>query len=151
MSNTKANVIATLFDAANREQFYIGGYGGYVWQGDSGGSDDGQAISCDVIDRSHPKNDPNPENIKSFYHIFVWFRPVPGATIAFSYAVDDPDGEYISAGTIDASLPSGQDHVHFNAQGRRIFPRLVESSVLQGVVLRGWLIHYKDLGRHSAP
>lgn len=151
LSNTKANFIANLIDSANREQFYIGGYTGYVWLGDSGGSDDGSSITCTVIDRAHPKSTNAPEGINCFYHLFVWFKPVVGATISVSYALDDPDGTYVSLGTIDASQASGQNHIHFKALGRRIYPKFVESSTLQGVALRGWLLYYKNMGRHNAP
>ena len=151
ITNTPANVIANLLDSGNREQFYIGGYNGYVWQGDSGGTDDGSAISLDVIDRAHPKTDfNNSEKVKGFYSLFVWFSPVPGATISVSYAVDDPDGSYTSLGTIDASKASGQARIRFNATGRRIYPRFQESSTLQGMIMRGWEVYYKVLGRSNA-
>ena len=151
ISNVKANVIANMMDESNREQFYIGGYDGYVYVGDSGGSDNGSDILCDVIDRAHPKADANNENVKCFTHLFLWFSPLSGATINVSYAIDNPDGPYISLGTIDASNPSGQNHIHFKALGRRIYPRFIESSKLQGIVYRGWRLYYRDMGRHNRP
>jgi hypothetical protein len=151
LTNVKANIIATMLDNASREQFYIGGYTGYVWQGDVGGSDDGQPITCEVIDRAHPKNDNDSENVKSFYHLFLWFNPVPGSTVNVSYAIDNPEGTYVSLGTLDTSLPSGQQHVHMIALGRRIYFKFTESSMTQGIILRGWKLYYKNLGRHHAP
>lgn len=151
ISNTKANVISTMRGNDNRDHFYIGGYDGHVYEGDLGGSDNGHDISCDVIDRAHPKNDISSETIKCFTHIFVWFEPIVGSTVEVSYAIDNPEGTYIVLGNIDASIASGQNHLHFKALGRRIYPRFKESSNLQGLVLRGWRLYYRNMGRHNAP
>lgn len=149
IDNTKGNIMAIMEDSDGDKNFYMGGYTGYVWQGDVGHSDDGSAISCELIDRAHPKgNDEfSPETIKSFYEIRVFFKPQSGFTITVSYAIDDPDGSYTSAGTIDGSATSGQGYVRFNAQGRRLYPKFTESGVGTPGAIRGWQIEYRNLGR----
>ena len=163
LTNTPSNYVAIMRDDNNTNQCYLGGYynpittlgGGYVWSMDMGGSDDGNAISCEVIDRGHPdyggSNPPNIEEQKCFYHFFAWFKPVSNIILSISYAIDDPEGTYISIGTIDCSKESGQDHIHFRAIGRRIYFKIQESSIYSGLIIRGWKCYYKDLGRHNAP
>jgi hypothetical protein len=160
--NTLAGYCAMMRDTDNRPSFYVAGVyksvapvagGGYVWKGDSGGSDDGSAIDCEVMDRGHPKQDPNPTNNKMFYHIFVWFKPssTPGATASVYAHKNDPDSTPILLGTIDLTKPSGQDHVHFNITGRRCYIHIVENSIVDSIVIRGWQVWYKDVGQHHAP
>ncbi len=169
INNTKANVIAALHDENNNLGFYAGGItdldsntmGGFVWRGDSGGSDDGLPISAEVVDRGHPRylvnpigeaiNYPTPENIKIFSHLFIWFLPMPNVTLnAYGY-IDSPESTPIFIGSVSCNNPSGQAHLHFNLRGRRLYIRIVETSTLQGITLRGWKIYYYDVGRHNAP
>jgi len=147
LSNVKANYIAEMKDSASRNQSYLAGYTGYVWQGDVGGSDDGSAITCEVIDRGHPGIDPDPEEKKNFYRIMVWFETASGTTITVSYALDDPDGSYTSLGTIDCGHTSGQGAINFNVIGNRIYYKITESTLGQTLVLRGWRTFYKVVGR----
>src|SRR3990167_4538703 len=140
--NTKANVLAIIEDTSNNESIYLGGYGGYVWQGDTGLSDDGAAISVEIIDRAHPKDDHTPEQLKSFSEIRVYFKPQASVTATVSYAIDDPDGTYVAAGTVDCSLTSGMDAVRFDAQGLRLFPRIVNSATGQPLIIRGIEVAY---------
>ena len=150
IANTKANVLAIIEDASNNESVYLGGYGGHVWQGDSGLSDDGAAISCEVIDRAHPKELGAPNELNSFSEIRVYFKPQAGVTATVSYAIDDPEGTYVSAGpspTIDCSATSGMDSVRFDAQGLRLFPKVANSATGQPLTIRGIEVDYQPLGR----
>lgn len=147
LTNVKANFITEMKDTASRNQSYLAGYSGYVWQEDIGGSDDGAAITCEVVDRGHPAVDPSPEEKKMFYQITAWFETAPGTIITVSYALDDPDGSYTSIGTIDCSHSSGQGTLRFNAIGNRIYFKITEGTVGQTLVLRGWRAFYKPLGR----
>jgi len=159
LDNTIANYCTMMHDATNTPQFYLGAAynsvallgGGTVWIGDTGGTDDGTPISVEVMDRGHPRQDATPETQKCFYHLFVWFKPIAGVTLTAYAYLDDPEGTPVSLGTVDCSRASGQDHIHFKKIGRRMYIRLIESSALQGQVLRGWKVYYKDLGRHNAP
>lgn len=166
---TPGNYCAALHDSASRLQFFLAGVrnapagiiGGYVWQGDIGGTDDGASISSEVVDKGHPRysmsplgtpmNYPTPENVKMFTHVFFWFKPNPNVTLNVYAYIDDPDGTPIFLGTVNCGNTSGQNHLHFNLLGRRMYIRVVETSTIQGLVLRGWKIHYKDVGRHNAP
>lgn len=147
ISNTKANVTALLEDDTGRTKFYLGGYSGYSWEGDTGFADDSAEISCEAITRALPRNDQMPDNVKSFYRFMVWFKPQTGVTATISYALDDPESTYFDIGTIDMSLANGQDFVRFNAQGRRIYMRIYNSGTTEPVTIRGWKLFYKDLGR----
>lgn len=159
LTNTKANTAASMHDTTNKMQYYVGGAydsnsgtgGGFVWQADTGGTDDGADITCTVTDRGHPRQDPRPENKKAFYHLFVWFKPTANVVFNAYVVLDDPDGTPLYIGQIDASKASGQDHIHFNKRARRLYVRLVETSSYQGQVLRGWRVSYKDVGQHNAP
>ena len=169
ISAIKGNFCANMHDTAKKIQFYVGGVynvpatagGGYVYQGDSGGTDNGTNITCEVVDRGHPAMQlsqmgvampaGNSENKKSFSHIFVFFKPTAGVALSIYGLLDDPDGTPQFLGTIDASRPSGQDHIHINVRCRRLYVRIVESSELQGLVIRGWQLYYKDIGQHNAP
>lgn len=143
--NTKANIAMLTEDSSNNEYFNIGGYGGYVWTGDSGLSDDSAAISCEVIDRARPEEES--ETIKSFYCLIVYFQPQASVTATASYAVNNPDGTYITIGTIDPSKASGSQRLKFNAQGQRIYIKISHSAIGQPLMLRGWQLMYKDTGR----
>lgn len=146
--NTKANVAQIIEDANNNEIFYIGGYGGHVWQGDSGQSDDGAAIACELIDRAHPRPDSNPEMKKSFYELIVWFKPQNAVTVTAAYALDDPDAAFATIGTVDISKAEGQYRMRIpNAIGHRFFPKFTNSATGQPLTLRGWRVYYKTLGR----
>lgn len=145
--NTKSNIATIIEDSSNNELFYIGGYGGYAWQGDVGLSDDGSAISCEVIDRALPRPDKFPESEKVFNELIVWFKTQASVTMTVSYALDDPENAYTSPGTIDMSNATGQDRLRFNATGRRIFFKFVNSATGQPVILRGWKCFYRTLGR----
>jgi len=147
--NTKANIGAIIEDASNNELFYLGGYGGHVWQGDTGLSDDGAAISCEVIDRAIPRPDQNPEEEKSFNELIVWFKTQANVTVTASYALEDPENAYTTIGTIDISKISGQDRLRFNAIGHRIYFKFVNSTTGQPLTLRGWRCMYQVLGRVS--
>lgn len=147
LPNNKANVTALLEDSTGRTKFYLGGYEGYAWEGDTGFSDDGSDITCEAITRALPRNDPMPDNIKSFYEFIVWFKPQAGVTATISYAINDPESVYFDVGTIDMSLSNGQDSVRFNAQGNRIYMRIYNSGTTEPVTIRGWKVLYKDLGR----
>jgi hypothetical protein len=151
VSNLQANCCATLHDASSKLQFFTGGVSnGYVQQGDSSGTDGGLNITCDVVDRGHPLQDATPENQKVFSHIFVWFKPNAYATLSVYGYIDDPDGTPILLGTIPMTNPSGQGHIHMNKVARRLYVRLVETSNIQGLVIRGWKVYYKNVGRHNA-
>lgn len=145
IANTKGNVAAIIEDSANNEFFNIGGYTGYVWTGDTGLSDDGAAISCEVIDRSRPI--PASETIKSYYQATVFFKTQASVTALLYYAINDPDGTHVLIGTIDCSRASGQHTMKFNAQGERIFLRVTHSAIGQPLTLRGWLVGYQDMKR----
>jgi len=159
--NTIANFCTTMRDSDNKPMFYVAGVydlalatgGGYVWKGDTSGSDDGSNILCEAMDRGHPKQDPNPTNNKQFYHCFVWFKPVsPGPATASVYAhKNDPDGTPLLIGTVDLTKPSGIDHIHFNMVGRRCYIHVSESSQVGEIVIRGWQVWFKDVGQHHAP
>lgn len=146
MTNTPGNVAAILRDSSNNKIFYVGGYTGYVWQGDTGYSDDGAALTAEVIDRSHPREE-DTEEIKSFSGITVWFKPQSSTSIGVSYAIDDPDGSYVSVGTIDASLSRGHDTVTFDAQGSRLYPKFTNAETGQPVTIRGWDVRSQNTGR----
>lgn len=159
ISNVKANYCTTMHDAQGKVQFYLGGVrdvagavgGGYVWQGDTGGTDDGIAIACEVVDRGHPRQQGNVENVNMYDHIFVWFKPTASTTLSIYAYADDPDGTPIFIKDITCDNPSGQEHIHLNMICRRLYIRIVESSNIQGLVLRGWRVWFKDVGRHHAP
>lgn len=159
VASTPGNYCTSLRDVDSKLKFYLGGIadvgagidGGYVWLGDSGGSDDGTNISVEVVDKGHPHQDPSPEDIKMFSHLFVWFKPNPLVTLNIFAYIDDPTGTPISLGSFPCTNTSGQQHVHFNLIGRRFYVRITESSTTQGNVLRGWKVYYKNVGRHNAP
>ena len=153
ITNVPGNFCAPMRDELSALRFCLAGTSGYVWYGDRSTTDDGSAITCEVIDRGHPKADVNPENNKMFYHLFVWFKPTAGVTLNTSILKNDPDGTPIVPAnyTIDASAPSGQAHIHFNATARRLYVKITESSSIGGLVLRGWALYYKDIGQHNAP
>lgn len=150
LTNCKGNVISIMKDSTNKERFYLGGYTGYVWEGDTGGTDDGSAISCTVIDRAHPRigenQFPSQDEIKNFYELTVFFKPSTTTVTAY-YAIDTPDASYTSIGTIDCSATSGQATLRFNALCRRIFFKFTESGSGTSLVLRGWIPKFKLLGR----
>ena len=149
--NTTSNYMAVMRDPTGINRCYLAGYTGYIWQMDTGGSDDGLAISCSAIDRGHPLGDQSFEDQKCFSHFFMWYKPTVGVTITVSYAVDDPDGVYQQIGAIDCSHSSGQDHIHFKAVGRRLYFKIEESSIATDLIIRGWRCYYRVIGRHHAP
>lgn len=166
-----AHYSALLRDSFGTFQYFIGGTpptgiganitGGFVYQGDIGGSDDGLPISVEVIDKGHPRyllnpigqpiNYPTPENVKVFNHLFLWYKTLPApVTIQVWGIIDDPTNTPVLLGTFDGTHPSGQEHLHMNLRGRRLYVRVTESSTQLGLVIRGWKIHFKDVGRHTA-
>lgn len=169
--NLPVHYAALLHDNFNVLQYYVGGTpptgasanltGGYVYQGDIGGSDDGISLTSEVIDKGHPRyllnpigqpiNYPTPENIKVFNHFFIWYKTLPVAsTIQVWGIIDDPTNIPVLIGTISGTHPSGQEHLHMNLQGRRLYIRITETSTQQGLLIRGWKVHYKDVGRHTS-
>jgi hypothetical protein len=166
--NLPANVSALLHDDMGIYQYYIGGApsatgpnisGGWVYQGDISGTDDGAPITIEVIDKSHPRylmnpsgqsvNYPTPENIKVFSQMFIWFKtmPTPGVQLKVYGIIDDPTNVPILIGTINCTNPTGQEHLTMNLQGKRLYIRILETSAIQGVLLRGWKVYFKDVGR----
>lgn len=144
--NTHGNVAAIFEDSSNNEYFHIGGYGGYVWQGDSGLSDDGSSISCEVIDKALP--DIVSDNVKIFTELVVYFKPQASVTMSAYYAIDDPDGTYVLIDTVDVSKASGVQRLkRFNAQGRRIYIKFTHSAIGQPLIIRGWEVKYTYTGR----
>lgn len=160
LSTTPANYCVTMRNTANVLRFYLcSAYdlindtgGGYVYLGDEGGTDDGTNITCSVTDRGHPQDDPSPENQKSFYHVFVWYKKMASspATLTIKGIKDDPDGTPITIGTVVCSADSGQAHLHMNIICRRLYIQVEETGDHEDLVLRGWRVYYKDLGRHHA-
>ena len=147
LTNTKSNIAAIIEDANNNESVYFGGYGGHVWQGDTGLSDDGSVIACEVISRAHPDRDTAQDSVKSFQELLVWFAPQAGVTATASYAVDDPNGTYTTIGTVDCSKASGQDRLRFAGYGRRCYIKVVNSASGQPLTLRGMKVLYQSLDR----
>lgn len=147
IANVKANYITELKDSASRNQNYLAGYTGYVWSGDTGGSDDGSAVSCEVIDRGHPNVDPYPDQKKTFYEILVLFKVASGTTITVSIAPDNPEGTYTSVGTIDCGTASGRETLRFNVTCFRSYVKITESGTGTTLTLRGWQMKYKVVGR----
>lgn len=145
ISNVKANVAAILEDSSNNEYFITGGYSGYVYQGDTGLSDDGVAIACELIDHARP--DRATGTIKSFYELCVYFIPQATVTASAYYAVDIPDNTYNLIGTVDVSKSTGHHRLRFNAQGQRIYIKLSHSAIGQPLTIRGLEVSYKDTGR----
>jgi len=124
LSNAKmaANVAAIIEGVANDEEFLTGGYdSGEVYQGDIGDSDNGALIATSVTDRAIPRQDSFPDLEKSFNRIVIFFKPYTGSKVRVSYAVNDPDGTFISLGIVGTSDASGQASIRFNARGRRIY------------------------------
>jgi hypothetical protein len=164
LPNTIASHCATMRDVDGIVKFYLCGMydatigstsGGWVWEGDFGGSDNGENIACQVTDRGHPRNDPNPENQKTFDTLIVWYQHAPGTqntTMDVYVLKDDPDdGTPHLIGTILCNQPSGQHHLHMNETCRRLYVQIRENSKTEGLVLRGWKLVYKDVGRWHAP
>jgi hypothetical protein len=157
ISNTPANVCASMHDDAGLIKFYIGGIktisgdgGGFVYVADEGGTDAGATISSEVMDRGHPEAG-EAENNHSFSHLFVWFKPTIGALLDVYVHKNDPDNTPELIGQIDCGAASGQAHLHFNKTARRLYVHLVESTKTQGLVIRGWRLYFKDIGQHNAP
>ena len=149
ISNVKANVIAIISQTANQEIFYTGGFNGYVYQGDIGLADDGQPISCEWIDRPHPKQQVE-EAQKSFMEIIVYFDVQAGTTAILSYRLNtfsENAADYTSIGTLDCSDPRGYQRFTLEAIGVRVFPRINHSALSQSLTIRGIEITYKTLGR----
>lgn len=149
ISNVKANIMAIIGQTANQEIFYTGGYNGYVYQGDVGSSDDGQPISCEWIDRSHPKQQVD-ETQKSFYEMIIYFDPIAGTTATLSYRLNtfsEIASDYTTIGTIDLSDPKGYQRFTLEAIGIRVFPRIDHSASGQSMTIRGIEVGYKTLGR----
>jgi hypothetical protein len=151
LSAIPGNYCTSMYDSSHKKQFYVGHSDGYVRQGDAGGTDDGTPIACQAMDRGHPNPSGNSENNKVFSHIFVFFKPTPGVTLSVYGHLNDPDNAMQLLGTIDASKASGQDHIHINKKCRRLYIHVVETSTVQGLVLRGWQLYFKDVGQHNAP
>lgn len=162
LSNTAANFCTTMRDTTNTIQFYLAeAYdpvlatgGGYVVVGDTGGTDVGVDISCQVTDRGHPREDTSPENQKCFYHLFLWYSytGVLPAPVLDVYGIKDTVSETpILIGQITCDNVSGQEHLHMNMICRRLYVQVRESTSIEGLVIRGWKLYYKDLGRHHAP
>jgi hypothetical protein len=84
----------------------------------------------------------------------VWYEytGVSPAPVLNVYGIlDDPDAAPTLIGQITCDHPSGIEHLHMNMIGRRLYINVEESSTIEGLVLRGWRVYYKDLGRHHAP
>lgn len=131
-------------------KIYIGGTDGYVRQLDTGTSDDGTAIVCEAIDRAIPR-DLADATQKNFFEVEVFFAPNTGSVVV-SYKLNTPSetaGDFTTIGTIDTSAAKGSARLRFNAIGQRIYLRFYESSTTNTVVLRGWHVFYKVLGRES--
>ena len=147
ITNTPANFIAELKDSSSRNQNYLAGYTGYVLTGDTGGSDDGSAIACEVIDRGHPAVDSAPGQKKNFYELLILFKPESGTAINVYGAIDDPEGTYTSIGTVDCGAASGRATIRFNLSGYRLYIKHTESGVGTTLTIRGWEVTYKLIGR----
>lgn len=162
---TRVGYIATMKSASgllsmfggqsyNSERWFIDfwvGDGGWVWEFDYGGTDDGTTYTVLVGDRGHPLGDPLPENNKLYSHLFVWYKPTPGVMLDVYCYINDPESTPIYLGQIDCSHASGQEHLHFNRVARRLYFEFRETSKLSGLVLRGWKCYFKDIGQHHAP
>ena len=143
-----ASTAVTLYDSALVESFVIGGYDGYLRTGDTGLSDDGKVMPCEVIPLINDTGTFS-ETIKSFYSMGLFFEQNAGVTLECAVALDDPKNTYFPIGTINAQSAARFARIKFNLQGRRAYLRIRNNQIGAPLILRGHEMKSVDTGRVS--
>jgi hypothetical protein len=138
--------MSTYLDTQDRVRWWLGGHDGKHFTGDMGHGDGGAPVTGTVITRGINFKGVSTANVKNYRHVFINYKPNGSPTpVEVSYAVDDPDGPYIAAGSF---LPTtlSKARVDIDARGSLLFVKMTVTSddplVLQNVEVWG-----HDLGR----
>lgn len=141
-----ASFLMALEDATSVETFVAGGYDGFLRQGDSGESDDGEVMPCEFV----PLNVSQymfSDTIKSFYEVSLFWQRGNAAIFDVSLALNDPDGIYYPVGTINTANADTFLRCRFNLQGKRAYLKVSHAQIGTQPVLRGWELKWTDTGR----
>lgn len=142
----KGNILSVIEDDFNRDVVYMGGYDGFVREGDSGHMDDSLPIEASFTTRALPVG-ANTPTAKSFTTLFVYYKPQNGSTVHFFAAVDDENGTYHPIGDVDMSFASGVARLRFNLYGTRLFVKCTHSDATPCVIRGAELEYIEHSGR----
>jgi len=141
--------MATFLNSIGQTRMWVGHYDGRIWEGDVGQNDDGDSFTATFVSRSGDLDERNIPSKNQFRNIHVLYDTVSGsaATVTVSYAIDDPNGTYTTAGTFS---PGSGTSVNFdiNGKGLRIFVKVTTTST-EALKLRSVNVSGHSLGRYT--
>jgi hypothetical protein len=139
---------STYKDSFGRTKMWVGGYDGKVYTGDMGFSDYGQPIVLEVVTGPVGFNDEDLDSVNQYRVIETHYKPNGGtAAVTVGYALDDPDGQFLVAGTFVPTTGFRVRHtLPDTALGRRLFVRYYVSST-EPLTLYPPTVEGQSLGR----